>query len=73
MKTKAAILAILTVIVIAQDPLSGLPECGKQCFEDGFKGSGCASKSDFKCTCGSKNFINDMTGCMLIKCGGADM
>ncbi|ATY64793.1 CFEM domain-containing [Cordyceps militaris] len=66
-------LALLTVAVAAQDHLDGLPECAKPCVHQNAPNSGCRSEDDFKCLCGSTEFLTAMAGCAMHQCSFGDL
>ncbi|KAG9251573.1 CFEM domain-containing protein [Emericellopsis atlantica] len=63
--------AFLATLCAAQDApdLEGLPECAQPCFVDNVPISGCDDASDFACLCGSSEYINTVTTCVLVESG----
>ncbi|KAF2200137.1 hypothetical protein GQ43DRAFT_473008 [Delitschia confertaspora ATCC 74209] len=60
-----ATLAAFCSLALAQNPLSGLQPCARDCLTDDF--GGCALL-DVKCICGNKNLIDNLSCCVSKNC-----
>jgi len=67
----AAVIALVAPAVYAQ--IDNLPECASPCLLNNLSKSGCENPTDFKCVCGSEDFITAASECMKTECTGEDI